>query len=462
MAVGAAAFTFATLFSHNSTYAQTRGNPDVTTPANDDFASAEPIQGPTGFVVGNNTDASVEPGEPLVYKGGESVWYRWTSPGDVSITFDLKPMNDAFVGISIYDGLIVEKLAPMGHGLHFDRVTFIAQRKGEYSIQISSKSANLAGDFELSWAINGAETWKQFNFDGPLASAAGPPVGKSDFAIHRWWSLSKDTSQWWIWRGNTADPIVYNFGDHFIAPEHLAPGDYDGDGLVDIGFFHKQGGEFWIYRSSTNTALVQSWGLTGDNPVQGDFDGDDMADFAIWRPSTGTFWVLNSSDGRPYAMQWGMNGDHPVVGDYDGDGITDFAIRRGSGSDPAVFYVLRSSDWQVQIAYFGFGKDMTVPGDYDGDGKNDVAVFRPDNTTFYFLASTTGEAHTVALPMSAPFDNSDRAVPGDYFGDARSDICVWLFRVGDFKCFADGGAGPVTTFHFGLQGDEPVAFSNVH
>ena len=94
--------------------------------------------------------------------------------------------------------------------------------------------------------------------------------------------------------------------------------------------------------------------------------------------------------------------------------------------------------------------------------KNDIAVFRPGNTTFYYLASSSGEAYTVPLAFSEPFENKDRAVPGDYFGDSRSDICVWLFRVGDFKCFADGGTGALTTFHFGLQGDEPVAFSNVH
>jgi hypothetical protein len=396
----------------------------------------------------------------MFYKGEQTVWYRWMSPAELSVTFDLKAFDDSATGIAIYQGSNLQKLFSMGHGVHFDRVTMIAHPMTDYSIQVTSKSPDAAGPFELSWDINAAEAWKQFNFDGPQATASGPPSGKSDLAIHRWQNLPQDISQWWIWRSNTFTPFVYNFGDQFIAIEHLAPGDYDGDGVVDIGFFNKQTGEFWIYRTGTNTAMVHSWGLSSDNPVQGDFDGDDMADIAIFRPNEGTFWVLKSTDGRAVAVQWGINGDHPVCGDYDGDGVTDFAVKR-AGSQ-AMYYILRSSDGQMAAINFGFMDDMTVPGDYDGDGKNDLAVFRPQNTTFYYLASSSGEVYTVPLSFPEPFENNDRAVPGDYFGDSRSDICVWLYRTGDFKCFADAGTGSLTTFHFGLQGDEPVAFSNVH
>jgi len=453
-----ATFILATIIFPNSAIAQNAG--EIVSPPNDMFENAELIAGPKGYVAGTTVDATVELNEPIFYKGGQTVWYRWMSQSDMSVTFELRAYDGSEPGITVFQGVQLEKMLSMGHGVHFERVTFIAHAMVDYSIQVTSKSPDAEGPFELNWDINGAETWKQFNFDGPIPFLEGPPAGKSDFAIFRWWSLSQATSQWWVWQGNTGTPSVYNFGDHFVSPVHLAPGDYDGDGVVDIALFRKQTGDFWIFRSSNNTTMVQPWGLSNDNPVQGDFDGDDMADIAIFRPNEATFWVLKSTDGRPLTVQWGINGDHPVCGDYDGDGVTDFAVKRGNGSEQAIYYLLRSSDGRMAAINFGFMDDMTVPGDYDGDGKNDVAVFRPANSTFYVLRSIDQEIYTIPLPI--PFDNGDRVVPGDYFGDARSDIVIWKFRTGDFHIYPDAGAAAHTMFHFGLQGDEPVGYSNVH
>ena len=454
------ALMFATLGSQNSVFAQGAGNDTIVPPANDNFQDATPIEGTRGFLAGSNMNATIEPGEPTIYKGGQTVWYRWMAPGDVSITFDLKSFENSVTGIAIFNGPAIEKLFPMGQGVHFDRVTFIAQAKGEYSIQVSSKAPNNAGNFELSWAINGAETWKQFNFDGPLAMAGEPLSGKSDFAIFRWDTSDHPAAMWWIWMSNTQTSNAYNFGDNNAKVEHFVPGDYDGDGKVDIGIFDHQTSMFWIFESNTLTGRAVRWGFNNDWPIHGDFDGDDIADVSIWRPSTGTFWILKSTDGQALAVRWGMNGDKPICADYDGDGITDFAVRRGLTGERAVFYLLRSSDQQVVITEFGFGNDMTVPGDYDGDGKNDLAVFRPSNSGFYYLRTVDGTDRAITMPV--PFINGDRVVPGDYFGNPTSDICIWQHEVGNFRCLADGGYGELFTFHFGLTGDEPVASSNVH
>ena len=454
---GAVALALAAVGSYNSVFAQTI---EIMPPANDNFDSAEPIEGPSGFLPGTNINASVEPGEVTFYKGGQSVWYRWMAPANVSMTFDVKSIDTAAIGIAVFNGDRLEKLFPMGHGSHFDRVTFIAQVKNEYSIQITSKAEDGAGNFELSWAINGAETWKQFNYDGPLAPMGEPATGKSDFAIFRWDTSDHPAGMWWIWMGNTQTSAVYNFGDNNARVEHFVPGDYDGDGMVDIALFDHQTHMFWILQSSTQTGRAVGWGFNNDWPIHGDFDGDDMADVSIWRPSTGTFWILKSSDGQAMAVRWGMDGDKPVCADYDGDGITDFAVRRGNNNERAVFYLLRSSDQQVVTSGWGFGDDMTVPGDYDGDGKGDIAVFRPSNSGFYYLKSSDGT--DVGVMLNIPFINGDRAVPGDYFGNQTSDICIWQHEVGNFRCLADGGYGAITTFHFGLTGDEPVASSNVH
>jgi len=51
-------------------------------PANDDFASAQVLSGPTGVAAGSNLDATQEEGEPdhASQAPGHSVWYRWTAP----------------------------------------------------------------------------------------------------------------------------------------------------------------------------------------------------------------------------------------------------------------------------------------------------------------------------------------------------------------------------------------------
>ena len=58
------------------------GSASATPPSNDNFANAETITDRFGWLDGDNTEATKEPGEPnhAGNPGGASVWYSWTAP----------------------------------------------------------------------------------------------------------------------------------------------------------------------------------------------------------------------------------------------------------------------------------------------------------------------------------------------------------------------------------------------
>jgi spore coat protein A len=100
----------------------------------------------------------------------------------------------------------------------------------------------------------------------------------------------------------------------------VVPGDYDGDGKVDIAVLRGVSGSIqWsIRRSSTLTFLLLTHGAAAtDFPTQGDYDGDGLTDPAIWRPNAtpgaSAFFIRQSTGGPLTIFPYGQNGDYPVA-----------------------------------------------------------------------------------------------------------------------------------------------------
>jgi hypothetical protein len=210
-----------------------------------------------------------------------------------------------------------------------------------------------------------------------------------------------------------------------IAPDRAVPGDYDGDGFVDLTVWRGSQGT-WLTLNSSNGALqTTQWGAGYapyyDVPVPGDYDGDGKTDLAVFRRSEGNWYIRKSSDGSFLVSAWGLGTDTPVPADYDGDGKTDLAVWRGGEGN---WYIRRSSDGQSQIVFWGSANapynDVPVVADYDGDKKADIAVFRPGTTDWLIINSSTGQIRVSQWGQAA-----DTHVPADYDGDGKADLVVW-------------------------------------
>ena len=111
------------------------------------------------------------------------------------------------------------------------------------------------------------------------------------------------------------------------------PGDFDGDGRLDLATYNLSSGEWRIWTSGSKflTSIVTVWGTPGDVPVPADYNGDRVTDLATYRPATGTWHLWLSGTQTPLTVQWGGAQDKPVALDHDGDGKADLALIRNGG-----------------------------------------------------------------------------------------------------------------------------------
>ncbi len=257
--------------------------------------------------------------------------------------------------------------------------------------------------------------------------------GRTDFSIVREGpGGAAGNFIWWIKLNGPNTTSVTPFG---LNSDFILPADYDGDGADDIAIWRGQQGThgFWVLNSSTGTASFHPFGQAGDDPVVvADYSGDGVDDFAIYRrdPVQGYFWMWLSSG--PYSNQysavpWGSGDDSALFGDYNGDGFGDFTVTRVEGQRIRIWTLFGSADLLGQnftTDVFGGLSDLFVPGDYDGDGATDLAVTRwvGNSLRWIYKPSSGGTVVQTNWGIGSGFDFE---VHGDYDGDGTTDLAVW-------------------------------------
>ncbi len=233
-----------------------------------------------------------------------------------------------------------------------------------------------------------------------------------------------DTDGSFAWTAGV-DRITDPFG---VSTDRPVIGDWNGDGADDIGVWRPSTGRFYLDMDGSRTwtpgvdLISDPFGIPSDLPVAGDWNGDGLDDIGVWRPSTGRFY-LDSNGSRTWNTgvdritdPFGLPADQPVAGDWNGDGIADIGVRRPSTGR---FYLDSdgSRTWTAGVDLvsgpFGIATDEPVTGDWNGEGFDDIGFWRP--STGRFALDMDGSRNwTPGIDLvSEPFGaGTDRPVAG--------------------------------------------------
>lgn len=191
--------------------------------------------------------------------------------------------------------------------------------------------------------------------------------------------------------------------------DQLVLADFTGDGKTDI--FNATGSQWRMSAGATGSwQTLRSATESADELLFGDFTGDGKTDVfhatgSQWRISpggTGAWQNLNSS-----SVTSGM-----AVGDFNGDGVAD--IFRGNGSTWQVSYGGTSS-WENLISS-GLQAHHLLFGDFTGDGITDV--IRPTNDRWRISQGANSSWETWRISTLS----ADDVLLGDITGDGKTDV----------------------------------------
>ncbi len=220
-------------------------------------------------------------------------------------------------------------------------------------------------------------------------------------------------------------------------PHELAAADFDGDGNLDLAVNGSSNGFLGLMLGNGDGTFkpeqvyITTWGLAGAvAPAPGDFNGDGKLDLAVLS-GEGVGVMLGKGDGtflKPTYYAAAPIAVSEVVADFNGDGKLDLAVAGRSAKGAGVVAILLGNGdgtFRTHVDYPCSGEPKyMLAADLNADGKLDLAL----------TDAATGQVHVFLGKGDGTFqERADFATgghhavflaAGDFNRDGRLDLAV--------------------------------------
>ncbi len=215
-----------------------------------------------------------------VFRSSNSTWYLTRSTDNVIVAQTWGTAGDIPM-VGDYDG--------------DGKADFTVYRPSNNTFYVRRSTDN--GSTAQTWGASG-DTPVVGDFDGD---------GRTDFAVFR-----PSTAFWYVLRSSDATLQSQQYG---ASGDKLVPANYTGTGTTDFAVFRPSNNTWYTTLSAGTNYGATVWGASGDTVVPGDYDGDGKTDLAVFRSSNNTWYILRSGS-TSIAQTYGASGDIPVESAY--------------------------------------------------------------------------------------------------------------------------------------------------
>ena len=219
--------------------------------------------------------------------------------------------------------------------------------------------------------------------------------GKTDIAV-----FNQSNGEWRVGISDGAqfsDEGLWSTFTGALTSSIPMAGDFTGDGVSDVGIYNRSNGNVTVASSDKSSFGTPSTWISGlphsstAQPFSGDFNGDGLIDMGVFNDGNWNF-AVNNGTGFVAKGVWNFSfgtDNAPVISDFNNDGLTDIGIVDKETGNWSIYHCtgdgfVSKGDW---LTGFGQGESNTFYGlDFNGDRLTDAAVFH--NTDFTWERST--------------------------------------------------------------------------